>query len=488
MSPPATADVRRVWRVALPTTLVLCLAAFNLGFRLNAEVVREWDESLYANAAWEMHTSGEWLATTFQWALDYYNTKPPLNVWLIAFSFKILGVNLVALRLPSVLAAWGTIALLVWWVRRRFDDGTAVCSGLVLATMFAFFYDHTGRTANTDAFNTFLIVLSVVVLSGARDRPWRLALLGPVLAAVFLLRGPAVALPLAIVVVDELYTFGFRRRGRWAPTAAAVALFLLPVGAWAVARWRLDEWKFLSQMFWYDFVARSAHAIEGHRKPVFYYLTVFHRAHFDWLIAVVAAWVLYPVPLAKLRLLVQRGSARATEVSLLLVWAATAILIPTAMRTKLSWYLHPFFPVFAIAAGGVIAQAVGRATAAKPPWRSRRALLLGAVLVLIVASAEARLIWYWYHYRDLASSSQGFLLAERGQLKGHTVFRRRFDRGELFVIRALVGATHGLAPDTASFLRDSKPGDFLLTRRARTAEGLALVRRQGEYLLYRRQE
>jgi 4-amino-4-deoxy-L-arabinose transferase-like glycosyltransferase len=488
MSGPSAGDVRRVSRVFLPTAAVLCLAAFNLGFRLDAEVVREWDESLYATTAWEMHKSGEWLATTFQGALDYYNTKPPLNVWLIALSFKVFGVNLVALRLPSVLAAWGTVALLVWWVRRRFDDGTAVCSGIVLGTMFAFFYDHSGRTATTDAVNTFLIVLAVVVLSGARDRPWMLAWLGPVLAAVFLLRGPAVVLPLAIVLVDELYTFGFRRRGRWAPTVAAVVLFLLPAGAWAVARWRLDEWKFLSQMFWYDFVARSARPIEGHRKPVFYYLTVFHRAHFDGLIAVVAAWVLYPVPLAKLRLLVQRGSARATEVSLLLVWAAIAILIPTAMRTKLSWYLHPFYPVFAIAAGGVIAQAVGRAAAAKPAWRSRRALLLGAVLVLMVASAEARLIWYSYHYRDLASSSQGFLLAERSQLKGHTVFRQRFDRGELFVIRALVGATHRLAPDTASFLRDSEPGDFLLTRRARTAAGLRLIRARGQYLLYRHEE
>jgi 4-amino-4-deoxy-L-arabinose transferase-like glycosyltransferase len=488
MRRPSTADVRRVSRVALPTTVVLCLAAFNLGFRLNAEVVREWDESLYAITAWEVHTSGHWIATTFRGALDYYNTKPPLNVWLIALSFKVFGVGLVALRLPSVLAAWGTIALLVWWVRRRFDEGTAVCSGLVLATMFAFFYDHSGRTANTDAVNTFLVVLAVVVLSGARDRPWRLAWLGPVLAAVFLLRGTAVVLPLAIVVVDELYTFGFRRRGRWAPTAVAVALFLLPVGTWVVARWRVDQWEFLSRLFWYDFVARSVRTIEGHPGSVFYYLTVLQRRHFDWLIALVMTWVLYPVPLARLRSLVQRDSARTPGASLLVVWAAMALLMPTVIRTKLPWYLNSFYPAFAVVVGGVIAQACRRAAVAKPAWRSPRALLLGAVLVLVVGVAEARLIWYSYHYRDLARSSQGVLLAERDRLKGHTVFRRRLDRGEIFVIHALVGATYGLAPDTESFLRDSRPGDFLLTRRARTGAGLALVRTQGQYLLYRREE
>jgi len=295
-------------------------------------------------------------------------------------------------------------------------------------------------------------------------------------------------LPLAIVVADELYTFGFRRRCRWAPTAVAVALFLLPVGAWVVARWRVDQWEFLSRLFWYDFVARSVRTIEGHPGSGFYYLTVLQRHHYDWLIALLVTWVLYPVPLARLRSLVQRDSARTTGVSLLVVWAAIALLMPTVIRTKLPWYLNSFYPAFAVVVGGVIAQACRRAAVAKPAWRSPRALLLGAVLVLVASVAEARLIWYSYHYRDLARSSQGVLLAERDRLKGHTVFRRRLDRAEIFVIQALVGATYRLAPDTDAFLRDSRPGDFLLTRRARTVKSLALVRTQGQYLLYRREE
>ena len=41
--------------------------------------------------------------------------------------------------------------------------------GLVLSSMFAFFYVHAGRTANTDAINTLLIVLTVVTVSEARE-------------------------------------------------------------------------------------------------------------------------------------------------------------------------------------------------------------------------------------------------------------------------------------------------------------------------------
>ena len=97
---------------------MLALAAFNLFFRLGAEIVSEWDESIYALTAAEMFASGDWIGTTFNGALDYYNTKPPLQVWLITLSFKAFGVGLVPLRLVSAVAAWLTVGVLMWWARR----------------------------------------------------------------------------------------------------------------------------------------------------------------------------------------------------------------------------------------------------------------------------------------------------------------------------------------------------------------------------------
>src|SRR5258706_6610855 len=96
---------------------VVALAAFNLTWRLNAEVVSEWDESLYAMSAWEMVRSGHWIGTTFLGALDYYNVKPPLNVWLIALSFKAFGAGLVSMRIVSTLSACCSVAVLQIWVR-----------------------------------------------------------------------------------------------------------------------------------------------------------------------------------------------------------------------------------------------------------------------------------------------------------------------------------------------------------------------------------
>ena len=167
---------------------ILCLAAFNLTFRLGSEIVTEWDESLYAISAWEMLHSHAWIGTTFMGSLDYYNTKPPLNIWLIAIAFKAFGPTLLALRIWSISAAWLTVAVFQRWVRQTRGAPVALAASLVLATTFGFIYDHAGRSGNTDALFTLLVLLTVVTLWSSQDRDWRLAWLGPIAAAVFMLK------------------------------------------------------------------------------------------------------------------------------------------------------------------------------------------------------------------------------------------------------------------------------------------------------------
>ena len=57
-------------------------------------MVQVWDESLFAITAGEMVDSGDWIGTTFLGTLDYYNSKPPLNVWLITLAFWITEICL----------------------------------------------------------------------------------------------------------------------------------------------------------------------------------------------------------------------------------------------------------------------------------------------------------------------------------------------------------------------------------------------------------
>jgi 4-amino-4-deoxy-L-arabinose transferase-like glycosyltransferase len=321
--------------------LVLGLAAFNLTFRLGSETVAQWDESLYAISAWEMVDGANWVVTTFHRSVDYYNTKPPLNVWLIALSFKAFGRDLVSLRLASVAAAWLTIAVLMWWSRLCFGRAVSLASGLVLATTFAFLHVHAARSANTDALFTLLVVLTAVVLWGARDRPWRLAWLGPIVAAAFLLRGMGMLMPVAIALAAGL----LRQRRKpvpWFPVGLAVLLFLMPVTAWIVARWRADEWMFLDRLFFYDFVSRTFRVIEQHPGSPFFYVAVLMRHQYDWVLAALASCLLFPVSRPQVRRMAMLWRDRDDLTVLMAGWAGMTLLIPTVMATKVPWYLNTF--------------------------------------------------------------------------------------------------------------------------------------------------
>ena len=469
---------RHYW---LAATAVLMVAAFNLTFRLGHEIVVEWDESLYGVSAWEMFENRQWIGTTFKQSLDYYNTKPPLNIWLISLSFRTFGLNLIALRLPSIVAAWLTVVVLQAWVRRAVSSSVALFASLILATSFGFLYDHAGRNANTDALFALLVLLTVVTLWAADSRPWRLLWLGPVAAAAFLLRGMGVLMPLAIVTVVEILRPGpWRARAR--PLMVAAALCVLPVAAWVWKRWELDQWQFLGPLFFYDFVARSTRVIEGHRGSPFYHLNVLQKNQFDWLLAGIIACCLFPFAWARTRpwLTFWRGHDNFKLV--VGTWFAVTLLMPALIRTKLSWYLNPFYPAFALLIAAAFVHGLTNTQAAT---RTRR-IVLAMTVILALGVAESRLIWYSVHRRNLAGSTQGFLLAERENLSGRHVFRTRWDNSEIFVLDALVGAHAREAQTPEDFLRDSIPGDYWLARRELQLPELSLVRSQRRQWLYRR--
>ena len=160
-------------------------------------MVQVWDESLFAITAGEMLDSGDWIGTTFLGSLDYYNSKPPLHVWLVALSFKAFGPGLVSLRLPAIVAAWLTVgAARVVGERARSAARSPWWPALVLATCYGFLYVHSGRSGNSDALFTLLVLLTVVTLWAARDHPWRRAWLGAIVGLVFMVKGMGILMPL----------------------------------------------------------------------------------------------------------------------------------------------------------------------------------------------------------------------------------------------------------------------------------------------------
>ena len=435
---------------------VLILAACNLYFRLNRELVTEWDESLYAISAAETAANGNWIGTTFQGALDYYNTKPPLNIWLIAASFKTFGASLWSLRLPSATAAWLTVLVLILWARRAFGAAVALTAGLVLSTTFGFLYVHSGRSANTDALFTLLLLLIVIVMWSAERKPWRLIWLGPLAAGIFMLRGLAVLMPLAMIA-SVVVLGGTGLRDRWRPLLAAALLAAAPVAAWVAARWQIDQWQFLERMFHYDFVARSATALEGHTGTILYYPNVLQKDQYDWLLAMAAALVLYPVSRQRLRALLTESPGDRYRRVVAGAWIGVTLLVPTLMKTKVAWYLNPFFPIFAL----LVAAAVVHGFERSMPG-TRRRYIFAALVLLAFAVAQAKLVWYSHNMRDLSISAQGVMLQERERLAGRRIYRERWPHNGRFVAEHLIGSQALEARDARQFAKKAQPGDYML--------------------------
>jgi 4-amino-4-deoxy-L-arabinose transferase-like glycosyltransferase len=471
-------------RLTALTAAVLALAVFNLTFRLGSEGLTEWDESLYATTALEMVRNDSWIATTFDGALDYSNSKPPLNVWLLALSLQTFGVSLVALRLASVTAAAVTILVLLVWAWRRFNPLTGVLSALVLATCFGFLYVHSGRTANPDALMTLLFLLIVIDLDVSRNAPGRRVWLGPLLAGVFLVKGMAILMPLLLVAVVE-WRSRLPARERWRPLMTGFAIGAVPIVAWAIARFEVDRWRFFERVFFQDFVAVSTSVMDGHSGSPFFYLNILVKHHYDWMVAALTVLVLFPPGSWKPFWRSLRFWTDRNELKLLLgAWVAITLLVPTLMQTKLPWYLNAFYPMFALGVGWALAYGFSRVSFAPSHHRG----LLMAMILMAFTIAEAKLIWYSYHYRDFDRTAQGLIMVERDRLRGVRVFRTSWDRADRWVLQGLVEAEPAEARSVQDFLFRSGPGEYFLTAAEVDDPRLVRVANVGDYGLYQRRD
>src|SRR5579862_5122950 len=102
--------VSGLFRSRIELVLVLSLGLMALAPKIGGSPLIDWDEATYAEVTHEAVTSGHYL--DFTWNGAPYMKKPPLLFWMMAASFKTLGENEFAARLPSMLMGLGTLMLI----------------------------------------------------------------------------------------------------------------------------------------------------------------------------------------------------------------------------------------------------------------------------------------------------------------------------------------------------------------------------------------
>src|SRR5439155_6265443 len=100
------------------------------------------DDCFYARKGVEMGRSGGFFTVTWDGQPTFQN--PPLQFWLLGGSFRLLGENDLAARLPSLLMALGTAAL-TFRIGALALGETAGASAAALLLVSPFFLDNARR-------------------------------------------------------------------------------------------------------------------------------------------------------------------------------------------------------------------------------------------------------------------------------------------------------------------------------------------------------
>lgn len=90
-------------------------------------------EPRYAEISRLMFVTGDWITPWFSPGIPFWG-KPPLAFWSEALSFTLLGVNELAVRLPSWLATLGALALIFIYARSLFGNRVARWSLLIYSS------------------------------------------------------------------------------------------------------------------------------------------------------------------------------------------------------------------------------------------------------------------------------------------------------------------------------------------------------------------
>ena len=216
--------------------------------------IRAQDEAFYSSIALRMASTGEWLTPKFLGR--YAFNKPPLGVWLPALSVKVFGLNKMALRLPSLLAA-ATAALFLFLWLTHFHRLAIGWAG-VFFLLSSYWFLVLGKVAMTDSLLLAFMMGSYYLLAidpGLEKRN-HIIWFG-VLAGLAIMTKSVAALPAFVVLL------AVAPRSRKLPALLiTTGIALLIAAPWhAYQMWAAPKW------FWAEYVL-DEHLQWGMEPPV----------------------------------------------------------------------------------------------------------------------------------------------------------------------------------------------------------------------------
>jgi 4-amino-4-deoxy-L-arabinose transferase-like glycosyltransferase len=318
--------------------------------------------------------------------------KPPLPRWTIAALMRLTGHrNEWVVRLPSALAALGTVGLIYGLGRRLGGRAVGLTSGFVLASLVFFISEM--RQGGNDGLLTFFTTLACYgawrrlhgndTAGAPGPRGWSL-LMYLALGLGFLTKGPIVVAVVAIAVIPYIAASGQLRTGlALLADGWGAVLFLTLALSWPVPVWLRDP---NAARVWYLEMGQKVFSagVERHRAH-----TVL-AASWPWL---TAPWVALATLAAALPFL-PAGRALRPVVWFPWSWAIGSLLMMSTWSVAKPSYYLPCLPGAALLAGWewVRVTRVARAPAGETGGTWARAVLWFHWAALFVGAAAAPIV------------------------------------------------------------------------------------------------
>jgi 4-amino-4-deoxy-L-arabinose transferase-like glycosyltransferase len=341
------------------------------------------DEPRFGLVVQEMVRGGDFVVPHLEGKV--HPEKPPLYFWLASLaSLAGGGVSEASLRLPSALAAIGSVLVTFLLGRRLLGARAGWIGAIVLLTAGHFLMR--GRWACTDMVMSFFFLISMALLAaalrlgrgGGIDRPaGRLFFVSAALAT--LAKGPVgLVLPVAIL---GAFLIAERRWGdlRRFPWATGMGIFLLVAGPWYALYGLRAGWETLETILFRENVNRYIQAWNN-LQPFHYYVHRFPLSFLPWSVIFPAA----AVSLARRWRSESGGSLR-----FLAFWFAIVFLFFSASSGKRTVYLLPLFPVAALIVGWFLDRGWEALGDSRSAWVRGTALALALFCVIAALAVPA---------------------------------------------------------------------------------------------------
>jgi len=367
--------------------VLVALAAVLFAARLGNEPLWKAQEARSALIARTMLAKGDFIAPWLPTG-RVSTQKPPLFYWLVAASMQLPVKTEMQVRLPSALAAVGTLIVTFLLGRRLYGALGGFVAGLALATTYLFW--HLARSGTVDMLLTFWVALAFLLFVEARfaspGRRKRKALFVCFYVACSLgalTKGPValalVGLPLAVYLGGRAVAEKSLAPFKGLHPLLGVGVLLVITVPWFAAIGFRTNGAFLRTFFGRHNLARLATAAGCARtKPFWYYLKGITWLTFPWIAF---------LPAALWRACRPGGGSTRPGRLLPVAWLLAGVVMLSCVAYKHNTWLLPCLPGLALAVGGVLG--IPRARGVRPDTRQSVhngwGLGLAGMIVLAVA-------------------------------------------------------------------------------------------------------